>query len=174
MKSFRHNSNERNKSNVLKLRMKYGAAGYGVYMMLLERLADEPLLRADLDYDIIAYDFHESAELIRHVIEDFDLFVIDTDGGTFSNEELMRQLSPKAAGALREKFVDEFIRLRAKDADWLKYISRNHSSSPENIREILFTSFRERVLNSYPRVPMTNDLYHLLFTHLEKISQRTF
>ena len=50
MKAFRHNTNERTKSNVLKLRMKYGAAGYGVYMMLLERLAMEPKLCHDMDW----------------------------------------------------------------------------------------------------------------------------
>ncbi|MBD5293831.1 MAG: DUF4373 domain-containing protein [Bacteroides sp.] len=42
MKTFKHDTNERTKSNVLKLRMKYGAAGYGVYMMLLVRPSNVP------------------------------------------------------------------------------------------------------------------------------------
>ena len=35
-KSFRHSADERNSSKCLKLRLKLGSAGYGVYLMLLD------------------------------------------------------------------------------------------------------------------------------------------
>jgi len=39
---FPHDSNARNSDKLLPVRMKYGAEGYGIYFMLLERLRDEP------------------------------------------------------------------------------------------------------------------------------------
>lgn len=38
---FSHDGNARNDAKLLKVRMKHGAAGYGVYFMILERLREE-------------------------------------------------------------------------------------------------------------------------------------
>ena len=35
---FSHDSNARNDEKILAVRMKYGAEGYGIYFMILERL----------------------------------------------------------------------------------------------------------------------------------------
>ena len=80
---FSHDSNARNSKKIARLRMKHGAAGYGVYFMLLERLREEENYFCALDYDILAFDIREDKELIRSVIEDFDLFEISPDGKSF-------------------------------------------------------------------------------------------
>ena len=162
MKTFRHDINERNKSNVIKLRMKYGAAGYGIYMMLLERLAMEPTLRSELDYDMLAYEFHESAELIRHVIEDFDLFIIDLDSETFSNEELDRQLFTKSKRAQQEKILDEYIEYIAANSIWLEQIAKKYETSPERIRALVRTGFRDKILAGYTFIPKTRVLSSIM------------
>ncbi|MDK8252671.1 DUF4373 domain-containing protein, partial [Enterococcus faecalis] len=38
---FSHDSNARNSDELIPVRMKFGAEGYGVYFMLLERLREE-------------------------------------------------------------------------------------------------------------------------------------
>lgn len=166
MKTFRHDINERNKSNVIKLRMKYGAAGYGIYMMLLERLAMEPTLRAELDYDILAYDFQESAELIQHVVEDFNLFTIDIETETFSNEELIAQLPPKTRAALQEKLLDEYIRRNASSLQWVNNVAGSYSIAPERVRALVNTVFREKVLSAYSVLPSSARLGVILNTLL--------
>lgn len=169
MKSFRHSSNERNTSNVLKLRLRLGAAGYGVYMMLLERLAEEPQLRAELDYDILAYDFHVEADMIRQVVEDFDLFEIDLDMDCFSNKELNRQLTPKAKRAQQEQILDKFISARTSNPTWLDSIARNYKTTPERIRAILQTSFRDEILANHLRIPDSSYLCSRLSQTFDKI-----
>lgn len=154
MKVFRHDTNERNKSNVLKLRMKLGAAGYGIYMMLLERLASEPMLRAELDYDVLAYDFHESPDLIRQVVEDFDLFIINLENDTFSNEELINQQSGKAKCARQEKLLDEYIRQRLSDPKWVNSLATTHRTSHERVRALVKQTFREKVLSDLSSLPV--------------------
>lgn len=172
MKTFRHNTNERNKSNVIKLRMKYGAAGYGIYMMLLERLDEEPKLRSDLDYDVLAYDFHESADMIRHIVEDFDLFIIDIESETFSHEEINKQLMTKAKRQQQEKLLDEYIGQRLANTKWINHIVDTHSTSPERIRAILQSHFRDRILSSYTFLPDSRVLRGILNNLLENILKK--
>lgn len=95
MNYFRHSVNERTKANVMKLRRKHGAAGYGIYLMILERLAEDSSHVSELDYEVLAFDFHEDPALIRSVVEDFDLFEIDLEAETFAHEEITRQFTPK-------------------------------------------------------------------------------
>lgn len=87
-RSFAHDSNARNSAKIIKLRLAHGAAGYGVYFMLLERLRESPDYQAEIDYDVLAYDLRESPELIRSVIEDFGLFIIADDGKTFHSSTM--------------------------------------------------------------------------------------
>ena len=161
MKAFRHDINERTKSNVLKLRMKYGAAGYGVYMMLLERLAMDPEVRHDLDYDALAYEFQESADMIRHIVEDFDLFVIDLDTETFSHEGLTSQLATKARRAREEKLLDEFIERRLESPRWAENMAYVHKTSPERIKALLQCTFRNKILTTYSFLPSSSALGHI-------------
>lgn len=80
---FSHDSNARNSKKIIRLRQKHGAAGYGVYFMLLERLREENNYFSVLDYDMLAFDLRVDAELIRSVVEDFELFEISCDGKCF-------------------------------------------------------------------------------------------
>ncbi|MBD5342550.1 MAG: DUF4373 domain-containing protein [Bacteroides sp.] len=162
MNSFRHDCNERCKSNVLKLRMKYGAAGYGVYMMLLERLAMEPKLCHDMDYDALAYEFQVSADLIRHVVEDFDLFIIDLDTETFSHEELTAQFATKARRAREEKALDEFIERRLESEQWVNNIATMYKAIPERVKALTQSVFRDRILSTYTFLPSPSALGHIL------------
>ena len=162
MKAFRHETCERTKSNVLKLRMKYGAAGYGVYMMLLERLAMEPKLCHDMDYDALAYEFQESADMIRHIVEDFDLFIIDVETETFSHEQLTSQMATKARRPREEKLLDEFIERRMESPRWAENMAYVHKTSPERVKALLQCTFRDKILSTYTFLPSSSALGHIL------------
>ena len=94
---FSHDSNARNSKKIIRLRQKYGAAGYGVYFMILERLREEEGYMSEADYDMISFDLHEDAELIRSVVEDFGLFEKTDDGKYFFSEGFEERMALKDA-----------------------------------------------------------------------------
>lgn len=89
---FSHDSNARNDEKLVRLRMRHGAAGYGVYFMLLERLREEADYKSVKDYDMLAFDFRADASLIKSVVEDFGLFAFTPDGAYFYSESFVRRM----------------------------------------------------------------------------------
>lgn len=92
---YPHDSNLRNKAEILPLRMKYGAEGYGVYHMILERLRDEKDYTSIRDYNMLAYDLRVDASLVKSVVEDFGLFAFTDDGKCFYSENLCERMEIK-------------------------------------------------------------------------------
>ncbi|POD89026.1 hypothetical protein S101258_00254 [Lactiplantibacillus plantarum subsp. plantarum] len=92
---FSHDSNARNSSKMLQVRMKYGAEGYGIYFMLLERLRDEDDYKSVKDYNAIAFDLRVDASIIKAVVEDFGLFVFTDDGKYFYSEGFNKRMAFK-------------------------------------------------------------------------------
>ena len=99
---FPHDSNARNDEKLIRLRMRHGAAGYGVYFMLIERLREESDYTSVKDYNVIAFDFRVDAALVKSVVEDFGLFVLAENGKYFYSESLLNRMQEKdAAGSSR-------------------------------------------------------------------------
>ena len=92
---FPHDSNARNSDKLLPVRMKYGAEGYGIYFMLLERLRDEPTYTSIKDYNMLAFDLRVDAQKIKAVIEEFGLFAFTDDGKCFYSEGFMKRMKIK-------------------------------------------------------------------------------
>ena len=88
---FSHDSNARNDSKIISLRMKLGVEGYGIYFMIIERLREESDYVSNKDYDSLAFDFRTTAEKVKSVIEDFGLFAF-TDDDCFYSESLMQRM----------------------------------------------------------------------------------
>lgn len=83
---FSHDSNARNSEKLIRVRMRHGAAGYGVYFMILERLREATDYMSVKDYNLIAFDLRVDAALIKSVIEDFGLFSFTESGECFYSE----------------------------------------------------------------------------------------
>ena len=84
------------------LRRQMGTAGFGLYVMVLSHLRDCPDCTAELDYDALGYELHEDPALVRHVVEDFGLFLLDREHGTFTAEAL-REVAAAARPRARSK-----------------------------------------------------------------------
>lgn len=84
------------------LRRQMGTAGFGLYVMVLSHLRDCPDCTAELDYDALGYELHEDPALIRRVVEDFGLFLLDREHGTFTAEAL-REVAAVARPRARSK-----------------------------------------------------------------------
>ncbi|HKM00696.1 MAG TPA: DUF4373 domain-containing protein [Sedimentibacter sp.] len=92
---FSHDSNARNDDKILAVRMEFGAEGYGIYFMLLERLREDSKYMSIRDYNMIAFDFRTSVDKIKSIVEDFGLFIFTEDGNYFYSENFNERMSIK-------------------------------------------------------------------------------
>lgn len=92
---FTHDSNARNADNILALRMRLGAEGYGIYFMILERLREEPDYTSVKDYNMLAFDFRVGSDKVKSVVEDFGLFHFTEDGERFYSDSFLRRMQVK-------------------------------------------------------------------------------
>ena len=72
--------------------MRHKSAGYAVYFMIIERLRDEADYMSIKDYNVLAFDFRESAELVKSVVEDFGLFEFTEDRKKFYSLSFMERM----------------------------------------------------------------------------------
>lgn len=76
---FKHDCYAHEDDKLVELRMKQGAAGYGIYFLLLELLSTATDGMLERNYKRIAYILREDEALIKDVIEAYDLFELTED-----------------------------------------------------------------------------------------------
>lgn len=78
---FYHPINLSSMDNVLRMRMQEGAAGYGIYVMILEYLRSSDDYRIKSDTAVIGWQIHEQdLALVERVITQYELFDLSKDG----------------------------------------------------------------------------------------------
>lgn len=92
---FSHDSNARNDEKILAVRIKYGAEGYGIYFMILERLREEANYSCVKDYSLLAFDLRIDASKLKGIVEDFGLFAFTEDGKCFYSESFNHRMMLK-------------------------------------------------------------------------------
>lgn len=138
---FSHDSNARNSDKLIRLRMKYKAAGYGVYFMILERLREEEGYMSVKDYNMIAFDLREDTSLIKSVVEDFGLFVFTEDGEYFYSEsfnarmEKMETTSESRSIAGKMGAEKRWGKKKASNPDNQEVIKRDDGKTMANATE---------------------------------------
>ena len=90
---FQHDAFAREDPKIVSLRIRHGSAGYGVYFMLLEYLFSQEDYMSETTYNTIGYNLHESASLVKSVVEDFGLFTLSEDGKWFHSESFSRRMA---------------------------------------------------------------------------------
>ncbi|MBR1510547.1 MAG: DUF4373 domain-containing protein [Bacteroidales bacterium] len=85
-----HDIGARNDPKLMKVQMKMGMAGLGLYWCIVEMLWQFGGY-LDSDYDTIAYSLHCSAEEVRQLVEQFDLFICED--GKIRSESVLRRLA---------------------------------------------------------------------------------
>ena len=96
---FSHDYNARSDEKIKKLLVKHGFYGYGIFWAIIEDLYNNAnALRTD--YDCIAFDLRTDEVMIKSIINDFDLFIIN-DGffGSLSVERRLNERNEKSAKA---------------------------------------------------------------------------
>ena len=80
---FLHQSNSFYDYKIIKMRSKLGIESYGVFWAVLELLFNEENKLCIDDYDALAFSLQCDAKVLKQVVEDFDLFVVE-DGCFYS------------------------------------------------------------------------------------------
>ena len=74
---FNHDSTARNDYRIVKMRSKLGMEAYGIFWSILEMLFTEENKLCVEDYDSLAFGLQCDPKILKQVIEDFDLFIIE-------------------------------------------------------------------------------------------------
>ena len=113
---FSHDSNARNSDKLMKVRMKLGAEGYGIFFMLIERLREEEGYKSTIDYDTLAFDLRVESEKVKQVVEDYDLFKFTEDGKYFYSDSFNERMEMMDVRAQQRKSKAK----KAAEARWNK------------------------------------------------------
>ena len=101
---FSHDYNARNDEKIKRLIRKHKCTGYGIYWCIVEDLYNNANA-LELDYDGIAFDLHEDVEVVKSVINDFDLFVLhEKEFGSSSIERRLDERNEKSKKAQKSAF----------------------------------------------------------------------
>lgn len=92
---FKHYADLSQRPEIKLIRAKHGLDGYGVYLMLLERLAMTQDGEEQVDFAVLAYDFRSTEEVVRSILCDFGLFKINVNDNVvkYSSKYLDEQAS---------------------------------------------------------------------------------
>lgn len=94
---FSHDCNARNDDKLIAVRMRHKAEGYGAYFMILEKLGESSDYMSVADYNIIAFDLRVSADLVKSIIEDFELFEFTEDRKKFYSKRFKEDVDKRKA-----------------------------------------------------------------------------
>ena len=87
---FKHDFNSRNDTKLVNLQMKYGYEGIGIYWSLVEIIYENGGYM-ELNYDLISFNMRASKEILKYLIEDSNLFIVE--GEIFTNQRIKEDIN---------------------------------------------------------------------------------
>lgn len=118
---FTHDYNARTDEKIKRLIRKHGMAGYGIFWAIIEDLYNNANA-LQTDCDSIAYELRTDVSVVKSVIFDFDLFVID--GEQFGSSSVERRLEERANVSKKAK--------ASANARWAKIRNANAQETDAN------------------------------------------
>ena len=98
---FSHDANAKNDEKIIKLRMKLGWEGYGIYWAVVECLRETSEFALNLDsIDALAFSLRCEVEKLNSVIKDFGLFEINEV--VFFSHSLKERMKQKEESSIRK------------------------------------------------------------------------
>jgi uncharacterized phage protein (TIGR02220 family) len=111
---FSHDYNTRTDPKIKRLLQKHGILGYGIFWALVEDLYQNANA-LPTDYESIAYDLRTECELVKSIVNDFDLFKII--GDTFQSLSIERRLVERSEKSNKAKVSANARWNKVKDAN---------------------------------------------------------
>jgi len=136
---FSHDYNARTDSRIKKLLTNLGMLGYGVYWAIIEDLYQNANA-LPTDYDSIAYDLHCDVDLIKNVILNYKLFVIDDD--TFGSLSVQKRLDKRDEKS--NKARESAFKRWGNDANALPTHSEPNAIKESKVKDIKEKEIKEK------------------------------
>jgi len=135
---FNHDSVARLDIRVIKLRSKLGYEGYGIFWAVLELLFTEENKLCVEDYDSLAFGLQCDPKILKQVIEDFDLFVVE-DGCFYSRRlnnhiEEINNKSNKAKQSINKRWNNTNVIRTYNDSNTSK-VNKSKVNKSKSIEE---------------------------------------
>lgn len=155
---FSHDYNSRNDKKIIKLSMRHGVAGIGIYWCIVEMLYEESGYLNVNEYERISFELRTEYELVKSVINDFDLFCFD--GDLFYSESALNRLNQRSEKSHKAR---ESINKRWEKAkDNTNVIRTNNDSNTikvkkSKVKEIYipeFSEFKKYALENQPKTDL--------------------
>lgn len=168
---FSHDFNARNDIKIKKLIAKHGYLGYGLFWAIIEELYNNTNVLPN-DYDCISFDLRCDAEVVKSIINDFDLFVVDAESfGSLSIQRRLNERNEKSKKA-RESVLARWNKQKEDtnvlptnyDSNTIKERKGKENKENENKinnieeRKLKFASTLETFLETYGK-EFLNDFY---------------
>jgi len=136
---FNHQSNSFTDYKIIKMRSKLGIESYGIFWAVLELLFNEENKLCINDYDALAFSLQCDPNILKQVIEDFDLFVVD-DGCFYSKRlhnhiEEINTKSAKAKESINKRWNNTNVLRTNNDSNTSKVIVKESISKVNNINK---------------------------------------
>lgn len=151
---FSHDYNARNDIKIKRLISKHKFAGYGIYWAIVEELYNNANA-LPLDYECISFDLNIEIELLKSIINDFNLFVIDN--GFFGSLSVQRRLEQRNEKSLKAR--------ESANKRWNKYETDANAlqtqSDSNAIKESKVKENKENEIKDISALP-TFSFYHSL------------
>jgi len=116
---FSHDYNSRNDEKIKSLIFKHGLRGYGIFWAIIEDLYNNAN-ELQTNYERIAFELREDVIIVKSVIEDFELFVINDN--YFGSKSVQKRLDDRAE---KSKKAKESVKLRWQKHQENKEIDTN-------------------------------------------------
>jgi hypothetical protein len=152
---FSHDFNSRNDIKIKKLIAKHGYLGYGLFWAIVEELYNNTNVLPN-DYECIAFDLRTDANVIKSIVNDFDLFVIDTNTfGSLSIERRLNERNEKSKKA-RESVLKRWNEIK-KDTNVLQTYNDSNTIKERKGKESKVNKNKEKIYRSFVHLSITNE-----------------
>lgn len=154
---FSHDYNARNDPKLINLQIKHGMEGVGCYWCIVEMLYEQGG-EIPLEYERIAFVLRTDVNVIRNVINDFNLFIFDD--GILSSESILKRISERSGKSAKAR---ESINKRWEKIRENTNVSKNDTNVPKSdtIKERKVKEIKEKDINTvfefYPFIEFWND-----------------
>ena len=120
---FSHDLNARNDRKMIRLAMKHGMEGIGIYWCIIEMMYEEQGRIMQTECERIAFELRTTCDKVESVLQDFDLFYADEDcwHSASVNKRIEAQIqisngAKKAAQTRWDKFRNQAVKDENADA----------------------------------------------------------
>lgn len=141
---FTHDYNARSDSRIKNLIRRHKMLGYGIYWAIIEDLYQNANA-LPLDYDGIAFDLHTDEQIIKSIINDFELFVIT--GDVFGSQSVEKRLQYRNEKSNKAR-ISAYNRWN-KDANAMRTHSESNARKEMKVNEskVKKYNFRESLVD---------------------------